>query len=58
MNWNHVTSQVDNWIWLTAAAILIGVGAYFEITELKGLGIACLPMIRRNGQSTEIKSAK
>ena len=54
-NWDHVVSQVDNWIWLVAAATLVGLGAFFEVTALEGLGMACLVKIKGENGATDKK---
>jgi hypothetical protein len=49
--WTHVISEVDNWIWLGAAALLVGLGAYFNVAELKALGLACLVKVKGPSES-------
>lgn len=46
--WNHVISQVDNWIWVGAAILVYVVAKYFEIPALNAVAGACLVKIKRD----------
>jgi len=44
--WNHIITQVDNWIWLFLAIIVCLVAKYCEVPELNGIALVCIVKIR------------
>lgn len=47
--WNHVISQVDNWIWVGVAIAVYIVAKIFDIPTLNAVAGACLVKIKQNG---------
>lgn len=46
MKWNHLYSQVDNWIWLGLAILVYVIAKYCDIPALNTVGGACLVKIK------------
>ena len=46
MKWDHVISQVDNWIWLFLAVLVYIVAKELEIPALNTIAGACLVKIK------------
>jgi hypothetical protein len=44
--WDHVISQVDNWIWLAAAIMIYVIAKMWEIPGLNAVAGACLVKIK------------
>lgn len=52
--WNHVISQVDNWIWLLLAVGVLIISKVYDIPALNAVAGACLVKIKgNNGYESE-----
>ena len=46
MKWNHVISQVDNWIWVAVAVAVLVTAKIYDIPALNAIAGACLVKIK------------
>ena len=44
--WDHVISQVDNWVWVVVAAGVYVLGKYLDVPELYAISGAALVKIK------------